>query len=222
MLCNAHCKIPSHVLCGTAPGLHFLFPSHTLPLWGLQALVCDPQPHVTLWVPFAWSLPVVTQSLTSPSSASSSSRLSTGSLPRAPSSACVWRDVLRAPLLPSACSPFGPGICPCSVPHLVCSQLILPQYSSTNLPSLTLPDPPAPSCSPQALLCLSHAVPCTAGADLGCRMQLVSSCCSGAQAACVQRARAGCAQQQPPTPSGVTQTVRAEPSREELRLGCGA
>lgn len=179
-------------------------------------------------VPLGWNLPVgVTQSLTSPSSASSSSRLSTGSLLRAPSSACVWGDVLPAAPLPSACSPFVQGRYSCSVPHLVQSQLMLPQYSFTDLPpcgvspSFTLPDPPPPSCSPEALLRLSHPVHGTAGADLGCRKQLVSSSCGGAQAACVQGACAGCAQQQPPTPSGVTQTVRAEPSREELRLGCG-
>lgn len=118
-------------------------------------------------VPLGWNLPVgVTQSLTSPSSASSSSRLSPGSVPRAPSSACVWGDVLPAAPLPSACSPFVQGRYSCSVPHLVQSQLMLPQYSFTDLPpcgvspSFTLPDPPPPSCSPEALL--PFPTPCMA------------------------------------------------------------
>lgn len=169
-------------------------------------------------VPFAWDLPAgVTQSLTSLSSASSSSRLSRASLPRAPSSACAWRDVLPAPLVPSACSPFvrvathlqaltwfGPSSCSPSTAPLTCLQVV-------SAPSLTLPDPPPPSCFPQVPLFLSH--PGTACADLGCWKQLVSSCCGGAQAACVQGACAGHAQRQPPTPLGVTQSGQNPPGR---------
>lgn len=38
MLWNAHCRIPSHVLCGTC--VHFLFASHILRLWVFQAHPC--------------------------------------------------------------------------------------------------------------------------------------------------------------------------------------
>lgn len=134
MVWNAHCKIPSHVLCGTTLVFISVPIPHPFPQ-GSPCTCClthspmspcgSHQRHGPLRVEG------VTQSLTSPSSASSSSRLSTGSLLRAPSSACAWRDVLPAP---SLLSPFVQGCYPCSVPQLVWFQLMLSQYSFTSLP----------------------------------------------------------------------------------------
>lgn len=109
MLWNAHCRIPSQVPCRAVYGV-----SHPVPLTArapltplaLPAFPIAPHPslclsphrHGLLWMDSDWCCPPELR--TSPSSASSSSLLITGSLPREMSSVCGRRHILPA-ILPA-------------------------------------------------------------------------------------------------------------------------